>query len=160
MVSDLFAPASRASRGVTRSAYMGRASLAKASFPPHCLRRARTGIYGIGDVAGVEGDCDGAGTGVVGESTGGKGVIGESVSAADIGVYRQSLAVSPSPLPASPDQEYLGRATTLVFLERAPGEEASSGIASRRLRSESTGKAWLYRPVRAGHSGYRSIRDR
>src|SRR6516164_11822339 len=45
-------------------------------------------------------------------------------------------------------QEYLGRATTLVFLERAPGEEASSGIASRRLRSESTGKAWLYRPVR------------
>jgi hypothetical protein len=44
MVSDLFAPASRVSRGVTRLAYMGRAGLAKASFPPHCLRRARAPV--------------------------------------------------------------------------------------------------------------------
>jgi hypothetical protein len=66
---------------------------------------AGTAIYGIGDVAGVFGDCDtkksGAttgGTGVVGQSTKGKGVIGSSLSGADSGVYGQSLtAISSVP---------------------------------------------------------------
>ena len=68
-----------------------------------------TGIFGIGDIAGVEGDCDGAGSGVVGKSIQGKGVIGTSVSATNIGVYGKSLASAPSPpLPILPGTGVLG----------------------------------------------------
>lgn len=67
-----------------------------------------TGIFGIGDVAGVEGDCDGTGAGVVGKSTGGKGVLGNSVSGADIGVYGQSLASLPDSLAILPGTGVFG----------------------------------------------------
>jgi hypothetical protein len=67
-----------------------------------------TGIFRIGDVAGVEGDCDGAGAGIVGKSTGGKGVIGNSASGADIGVYGQSLASLPDSVAILPGTGVLG----------------------------------------------------
>ena len=117
MVSDLFAPASRVSRGGDQVDIYGQSRPGEGQLPTTLPPPSPgTGIYGIGDVAGVEGDCDGAGTGVVGESTGGKGVIGESVSAADIGVYGQSLAVSPSPLPASPDTGIFGTGDNIGVL--------------------------------------------
>ena len=67
-----------------------------------------TGIFGTGDNIGV-----------LGESARGRGVIGNSVSAAEIGVYGQSLAVSPSPCRPVRVKEYSGQVTTLALRGRA-----------------------------------------
>ena len=101
-----------------------------------------TGIFGIGDVAGVEGDCDGTGAGVVGKSTGGKGVLGNSVSGADIGVYGQSLASLPDSLAILPGTGVFGTGDNVgVSVQAGPDEVVYSPpdhAAIRRWRKRSS----------------------
>ena len=99
----------------------GQARIVEAQQPTNLPPPTNTGVYGIGDTVGVEGDNDtvnsqgNAGTGVLGVSVQGVGVIGESAGFLDqngaiapyIGVYGVSQGALTETSPYPVNSEYL-----------------------------------------------------